>query len=354
MNVTKYEIDMLDVKAADAILIHFWDSDDNDKEYIVLIDAGNYSNGKDVHDFIRKQYDSFKIDLAICSHCDKDHFGGFVWLLENMKNNPKSSVDIKKMWIIDPQNHISQEDVDNNIKDATLYKRARSVYDLDNKNLLDMLDEMENIEVVEPFSNVEDFANEHVAFDGLIEVIGPSIEYYEKKVVDFRNDLEKSPTYDDEVESPDSRATTDSSQEIFSQALEDANDDSSSHNQTSVIFLFKPQTGKKYLFMGDAGREAMANLKYKEDFEQIKNIHWLKVPHHGSKHNLSNELINTFNAHVAYISTEKKGHYLNMATVNALKAKGTDVYSTHHGGSKWHKAYAPNKQRDGYSTAEKL
>ena len=37
MKVTKYEIDMLNVKAADAFLIHFF-NDENNYEYVVLID----------------------------------------------------------------------------------------------------------------------------------------------------------------------------------------------------------------------------------------------------------------------------------------------------------------------------
>ena len=44
MIVKKYEIDMLNVGAADACLIHFFDEAGN--SYVVLIDAGNYTDGK--------------------------------------------------------------------------------------------------------------------------------------------------------------------------------------------------------------------------------------------------------------------------------------------------------------------
>lgn len=42
-NITRYEIDMLDVKAADAFLIHAYvDTDFGfEREYVVLVDAGN-------------------------------------------------------------------------------------------------------------------------------------------------------------------------------------------------------------------------------------------------------------------------------------------------------------------------
>lgn len=101
----KYEIDMLGVGAADALLIRFFD--DNDNAYVILVDSGNYSNGKTVADFVKNRYKTYTIDLAICTHCDEDHFGGFIYLLENMKNNPNTSVDIKKILINDPGLHIT-------------------------------------------------------------------------------------------------------------------------------------------------------------------------------------------------------------------------------------------------------
>ena len=39
MTIDRYEIDMLDVKNADAFLIHFFTKEGN--EYIVLVDGGN-------------------------------------------------------------------------------------------------------------------------------------------------------------------------------------------------------------------------------------------------------------------------------------------------------------------------
>ena len=107
MNLTKYEIDMLGVGAADALLIRFFD--ENNKAYVVLVDAGNYNNGEAIAKFVKKRYDTSQIDLEICTHCDDDHFGGFIFLLEDMQNNPKTSVDIKKILINDPGLHITQD-----------------------------------------------------------------------------------------------------------------------------------------------------------------------------------------------------------------------------------------------------
>lgn len=105
MKVTKYEIDMLDVKAADAFLIHFF-NDENDCEYVVLIDGGNYDDGKTIAEFIRTNYTQHYIDLAICTHCDKDHYGGLVYLLEQQRDKGDDNMGIREIWVDDPANHV--------------------------------------------------------------------------------------------------------------------------------------------------------------------------------------------------------------------------------------------------------
>ena len=106
MNIVKYEIDMLDVKNADAFLIHFFT--DNNLEYIVLVDGGNYSDGETIVQFIREHYAQQYIDLAICTHCDKDHFGGIMYLLEQMKEDVSGHISIREIWIHDPARHVEK------------------------------------------------------------------------------------------------------------------------------------------------------------------------------------------------------------------------------------------------------
>ena len=53
--ITKFEIDMLDVKAADAFLIHAYakQPSGSEYEYIVLVDAGNEGDGEKVLNHIQ-------------------------------------------------------------------------------------------------------------------------------------------------------------------------------------------------------------------------------------------------------------------------------------------------------------
>ena len=98
--------------------------------------------------------------------------------------------------------------------------------------------------------------------------------------------------------------------------------------------------------MGDAGREAIESMS-QDDIDSIQNGYWLKVPHHGSKHNLDSKSILHLHPQVAYISTEKQGHYLNQCTINALKQIGCKVYSTHRNQAN----FLHNGEREGYTTA---
>lgn len=322
MIVKKYEIDMLNVGAADACLIHFFDEAGN--SYVVLIDAGNYTDGKTVSNFIQTRYGTKTVDLAICSHCDKDHFGGLVYLLEDMGDRPFSSVKIKKLWVNDPGKHVGVDDVKYYRNQQNAEKEARSVYTLPNgKNLFEVLSKV-NVTVSEAFSDTS-----FTAFDGHVEVLGPTKGYYEAKSLQFRNGLESvvkthcdTNTIEEIEESGD----------VKSKALDEACDDSSAHNQTSILVLFIPDDGQKFYFPGDAGREAYNNM-FEVDRNKIKNITWLKVPHHGSRGNINCDMINWMNPSVAYVSCEGYDKWLDRLVVNVLKRKGCSVASTHVSGN---------------------
>lgn len=346
MNITKYEIDMLGVGAADALLIRFFDESDN--AHVILVDAGNYSNGETIAKFVREKYGTHRIDLAICTHCDDDHFGGFIFLLEDMKNNPNTSVDINRILINDPGLHITQDDVKYYQNLDNVRKEARSVYNGQDNNLLELVWEMARkgkLSYSEAFSD-----KNNSEFSGIIDILGPSEEYYRIQALLFRNKLQPydyavANDSDDAYEIPETK-------KVYSKKLDEAGSDPSHHNKSSIIFLFKPDDEHCFLFTGDADEDSFSNFKFKCDVEKIKNVYWMKIPHHGSAHNMSNDMINYIHPTIAYVSTEKYGHYLDKSVVGALKKVGTSIYSTHNNVNVWHHHNTP--QREDYSTAVKL
>lgn len=341
--ITKYEIDMLDVKAADAFLIHaFINHEDNEWEYVVLIDAGNEGDGKKILNHINTYYTQKYVDLAICTHCDSDHYGGYKELIAE-HNKKTSGFEIKKFWVHDPYQHVDVDDVKYVRKDQTLKDRLNAAYAFnDGCSLLDLIDEA-GISREEPFlGNSYDPIN--------LYVLGPDKAYYESLIPDFRVDLDFKEEQSDDLYEGFNRLLFDSEEKFYSSSLDNAKDDPSRVNQSSLIFAFAPGADV-FLFTGDAGREALMRVIDRDKKGILKNIKWMKVPHHGSKHNLNSTIINFFHPETSYISTEKYGKFANLCTVNALKKVGK-VYSTHVNGSMQSQHNTPD--REGYSPAKSL
>jgi beta-lactamase superfamily II metal-dependent hydrolase len=60
---------------------------------------------------------------------------------------------------------------------------------------------------------------------------------------------------------------------------------------------------KKYLFTGDAG---IQSFKAIPDWQNnLKDLHWLKIPHHGSDNNISCEIIDVMRPEYADNSGDK-------------------------------------------------
>lgn len=341
--ITKFEIDMLDVKAADAFLIHaFINSGGREVEYVVLVDAGNEGDGKKILNHINKYYNQKYVDLAICTHCDSDHYGGFKELIEEHKKS-SSLFEIRKFWVHDPYKHVDMDDVKYVRKNQTLKDRLNAAYAFnDGSNLLEKIDEA-RINREEPFLGMK--------YDPLnIYVLGPDKAYYESLIPDFRVDLDFKDEQKDDIYEGLFSYIYESEEVFYSQTLDNANDDPSKVNQSSVIFAFAPGIGI-YLFTGDAGIDALQRVIKRDIRGALKNVSWLKVPHHGSKHNLNSTVISYFHPRISYISTEKYGKFANICTVNALKKVG-NVYSTHNNGSMQCQHGTPD--REGYSKAISL
>lgn len=354
MKIIDYHIEMLSVGAADAFIIYY--IDENKKGHLILIDAGNYKDGQIITDHIRKYYTDPVIDLAIVTHPDDDHYGGFIKLLEKIQGKDSDAIKIKKFWINDPgNNHIDKNEVKWITKQNTVNVKARSVYDLNDNNLIDLIDSIDGITRTEKFAKVYKWTKDGPLFSlpsldfPCCTVLAPTKSYYDQLIPNFRNDELNFHKPEDDTDYHSSKDLPNG--KCLSATLDNANDDLSAHNQSSLIFLFEPIKGKKYLFMGDAGREAFNNI-HPFLMNKIKGTSWVKIPHHGSKHNLNSAMINWIKPSTAYISTERIGNYLNQCTVNALKASGCSVYSTHTDRS--HFIHKQIGEREGYSTAKPL
>jgi beta-lactamase superfamily II metal-dependent hydrolase len=317
MQIINYQNEMLSVGAADAFIIYI--IDENGEGHLILVDAGKYEDGQKVIDHIRKYYSNPVIDLAIVTHPDDDHYGGFLKMLEKIRDKDAKAISINCFWVHDPSCHISSKDVKYGWTEKNAKAEACSVLELNGINLLQFIDSLK-IERIEPFAYSDDeYTFGHPDF--MLIPLGPTEEYYKSLVPNFRHSLIK---YDDNDVEKNSDILENG--KIYSKTLDDASDDTSTHNKSSLIFIFSPNNADSFLFMGDAGKESFIMIpKVLKGF--AKNVSWLKVPHHGSKHNIDSSIINWIKPKVAYISTGGIGN--PRCTINALKASGCSVYSTH-------------------------
>ena len=333
MEVTKdekFEIDMLSVGAADAILIRYFNK--KGYEYIICIDAGNPSDGKKAVDHIKKYYNQDYIDLAVCTHPDTDHIGGFDYILDNIK--------IKEFWIHDPEKHVKLEEVKNKLKEHTLSKSLSYITEtLDNNiNILDKIDKL-NIPRKEPFTGVS-----HSSIP--LVVMGPTETFYTDLLKRFR----ESDLIFEELDSIEKGFLDEVDVTETLSATLDSENDPSAENNSSAVLLFRPKS-LKYLFTADAGPLAL-NRIIEAYPHHTNNLNWLDVPHHGSKRSLTSNLIKHFSPTVAYVSAQSKKRYLSQAVINAFTKVGTKIYSTHNSGNIWH--HRGTDERGDYSSLEPI
>lgn len=326
MKISRFEIDFLNVEDADAILIHFYDEHDNN--YVVAIDAGRYSDGDMVSKFVKDHYHTNVIDLAICTHCDDDHYGGFIKMLEEQMKYPYSGIKINSFMINDPGRYTTADDYKYYRLNANVKDKAREVYDGEkDKNLIEMIDDLK-IKRTEALSCGGN--NDYSFFDGVFEILAPTQSYYQSLVPSLRNDLIPYDTTDTDTDD-----TSICYGQCLSPKLDATPDDTSSHNRSSVIVMFKPNPTDKFIFMGDAC-ESSFNGMIPSDRDKMKNAKLLKVPHHGSHHNLSSSIINLINPKCAIVSAKSTKKYFSPRVKFALKKKGALVCSTHINGSLWY------------------
>lgn len=319
----KYQIDFLDVKDADAILIRCYNGY---IPYVILIDAGNLSDSEIIKSKLKNSYMSTTIDLAICTHPDKDHFGGFFNLLEDKE------IIIKEFWLIDPAKYLDEDEIKRYRNRNSALDAVRRVFNKPNDpsvNLIDILISKQ----IKAYSVKAGDNHESIP----IKVLAPTPDYYGEVVKMMVQDYGVQ-TYDEsDTEFYDENALPEESEVM---CLIDVDDDPSPYNASSLVLLFEPGDGKKYLFAGDAN---CASLSYmiKIYGQKLRNITILKVPHHGSKHNLTTKIIESLCPELSVISAKGTKKHPSSRIVHWLSKYG-DVYSTHKSGS----LYYPKSQNE--------
>jgi beta-lactamase superfamily II metal-dependent hydrolase len=278
-----FEVDFLDVesdKSGDAITVRY---EAGGNHYIHVVDGGFQATGESVVNHIRTYYGNPDyIDHVVVTHPDGDHAGGLRTVLEEF--------EIGQLWMLRPWNY-ADEIIDrfaNFTSVDNLKRRLREIYP--NLAALEEIALERGIPISEPFQGVNIGAFRVVAptrsryLDTIVEsertpesveenressfaAIGQAIESVARKTVSFFRSL-----WGEEVFSPD---------------------ETSAENEMSVV-QYGILCDERILLTGDAGRKGLTEAAdYVEGIGVVlPGVDRFQVPHHGSRRNVSTELLN--------------------------------------------------------------
>lgn len=320
-----FEIDMLDIGEANCLLLSRWRNQDVQR---ILIDGGRNAHSSYVKKFLKTKR-IFRLNHVVCTHSDSDHCQGLIPLVMDPE------FEIEQAWVHDPRRHADLDKAKVMLKEAVNgeYKSEAMYIQASLKDNLDLMEALADRKILneEPFTG---------ATIGFLTVCGPSQNYYQSLLNKFRDrrvllqELQKSASV--------------TAARKGKRELKD-NPSTTPENNSSVIMMTDSDLPRKFVFTGDAGVEA---LRLAASVYDLKNCHWMQIPHHGSVNNINRELIQYFSARTGFISADGSEHP-DRAVVEAFKSVETRVYGTCGTGSLWHRVGAV-PPRTGYSDAPEL
>lgn len=275
-----YEIDFLDVeaeKSGDAIAIRY---ETNGTKKVHLVDGGYKLTGEKIIRHINGFYKTNRIDHLIITHSDSDHTGGIVEVIEKM--------EIGEIWMLRPWNHTDELLSRFTTKTSDgLRRRLRDIY----WSLVDIEDaaKKKSIPIKDPFQGCK---------IGEFTVLSPSKTRY----LDLIVESEKTPESIKETEisklEKAGQFISDGFKKIVSLIAATWNEETFSSDETSAenemsVVQSAIISGKKIVLTGDVGRNGLTDAA---DYAtnagiSLPGVNLIQVPHHGSRRNVSTELL---------------------------------------------------------------
>jgi beta-lactamase superfamily II metal-dependent hydrolase len=338
----QYEIDYIPVgtgeKGGDAITFRYGDFSDVTKQNVVVIDGGTKDSGKKLVEHIKEHYKTTYVDMVVASHLHTDHISGLTEVLENLT--------VAKLVVHCPWEHTQA--IKKMTHTTTTLGRLETRLEKSLTGLSTLVDlaTSKNIEIVQAFQG-------DTLLDGIF-VLGPSKDYYQQLLANFGVTPEvKEEHRIEKIYSVVKEAASWVAEALHIETLSDDHPDTDSENNSSLVIL-AILDGKKVLFTGDAGKDALSKvIEYTDSINyDISNIDFLDVPHHGSKRNIGPTILNKLKPKQAFISCPPEGDpkHPSRKVVNALLRRDCKVHTNRNGMTLCHRG--PNTPaRAGWSDA---
>lgn len=331
------DIKMFKAENGDSFLLKF----DNGQN--ILIDMGTHITYKsEIKDELLKLNNvNHKIDLLVVSHIDNDHIGG---VIEFIKDNKKHQIiKVDEVWHNSYRhlNFTKKKIVKINQKYKTILKNIKSQYtpQIMNEGTSNVTFEqgssLSSLLYKYNYSWNKSFSNRAIFTDNIISkkigdikmiLLSPNQRKLDRLSSQWLSDLEDE-LYGFELSDEDlfndafefymsnkflqDILVNDCSSSIdinFKKLAEYKGKDNSVTNGSSLAFIIEYKE-KKLLFLGDAHEDIILeklNLLKNDDYELKFDL--LKVSHHGSKNNISKEILDLVNVDKFIFSTNGKYH----------------------------------------------
>jgi beta-lactamase superfamily II metal-dependent hydrolase len=317
MNYDGIEIDVLNLGDADSILVTHW-FNANANPIRVLIDGGNSSDSERVLDFLRTRGITY-IDHLVCSHPHDDHAAGLIAIVNS------GQINFGTAWLHSPALHSNFVNLRQTLS-KTCAARVRKILQESLETQFNLRSAIlkRNVLLMEPFSG---------ATIGFLTVCSPSKAFYEQQLAQFA-DLAKLDELEEALALYQNRLDCEDYQQqggFFATYLrtEDiglGQAPTEPENETSTVLGCVYNTSK-CLLTADAGVQALSQAKIAYN---LADLDWMQIPHHGSRRNVNEELIEYFKPKLAYVSAAGNNKHPRRKVVNAFKNVGTRVFSTHY------------------------
>lgn len=341
--MVEHQIDFLAIGEKDcgeAIALRFGnlESGDTEQQTVILIDGGFKSSAAKVREHILEHFGTDVINLVISTHDDRDHIGGLPEIIKTMT--------VQELWMLQPWEHSGE---------ILAARQSDFAYIVSKKHLQASLQAASDLMAAADEANLtpkEVFAGYQASNQyGAVTVLSPSLEYYEQLLA--ATDLEGGATNAADTGvlkllKQLANKVANIPENLNLETLTDRGNTSTSNN-TSIVVLLELATGKKFLFCGDAGIQALDNAAdlYHSHGHLPGQLELMQVPHHGSKRNVGPTVLNKFlgeptkdesmfRGHsVVSVGTECTRHlHPHKVVANAFKRRGYPMSQTRDGGKK--------------------
>ncbi|OCA77117.1 hypothetical protein BBI01_01245 [Chryseobacterium artocarpi] len=285
-NEHKTKVIVLPAHHGDSIIIKTFDS--QKKPFNILIDGGT---AKTYDEVLRKEVRKIPfIDIVILTHIDSDHIAGLIKLIKSEHFDPKS---IGKYWF--------------NSKNIKFISSGENISVAQAKTFEELL--IDKGEVTNKWVNEVVVGTIPQLPDGVeIEIISPSSEILEEL---YKKWPSLSDEYNKKLEDLSISAVAPS--QISRGSLPDlAKEDDTPEkkimtdisNSSSIAFIFKT-FDMSVLFLGDAHPHFIVETLKSKGYSKNNrlSVDYVKVSHHGSKNNTTNELLDLLDCDNYIIST---------------------------------------------------